>query len=208
MCRHERSVSKCDISWLSAPSCRKGKGDMGSCGCDPGQRSVVDVVTKYNDGVPKGVAVQQTVTWTPNQVPRLIGHHATDPLWWRARSAAETVAGQIVSVEYDGIEYRELPVNCSVMMLSHNISHPPWRVGHAGQASESRRQPVLAVALGARSAWSMATGGGCVASRARVDHTCVRAACRRETEARTCRSLARWPIPRTCGTTLSWCPRR
>jgi len=53
--------------------------------------------------VPKGVAVQQTVTWTPNQVPRLIGHHATDPLWWRARSAAETVAGQIFSVEYDGI---------------------------------------------------------------------------------------------------------
>ena len=66
---------------------------------------MVDVVTKYNDGVPTGVAVQQTVTWTPNQVPRLIGHHATDPLWWRARSAAETVAGQIFSVEYDGIEY-------------------------------------------------------------------------------------------------------
>jgi hypothetical protein len=76
---------------------------MGSCGCDPGQRSVVDVVTKYNDGVPKGVAVQQTVTWTPNQVPKLIGHHATEPLWWPARSAAETVAGQIFSVEYDGI---------------------------------------------------------------------------------------------------------
>src|ERR1700681_2829783 len=28
--------------------------------------------------------------------------------------------------------------NCSVIMLSHNISHPPRRVGHAGQASESR----------------------------------------------------------------------
>jgi hypothetical protein len=34
----------------------------------------------------------------------------TDPLWWPARSAAETVAGQIVSVEYDGIEYGELTV--------------------------------------------------------------------------------------------------
>jgi hypothetical protein len=110
---------------------------MGSSGCDLAQRSVVDVVTKYNDGVPKGVAVQQTVTWTPNQVRNLIGHHATDLLRWPARSAAETVAGQIVSVEYDGIEYRELPVNCSVIMLSHNISHPPRRVGHAGQASEA-----------------------------------------------------------------------
>ena len=112
---------------------------MGSSGCDLAQRSVVDVVTKYNDGVPKGVAVQQTVTWTLNQVRNLIGHHATDPLRWPARSAAETVAGQIFSVEYDGIEYGELPVNCSVIMLSHNISHPPRRVGHAGQASESRR---------------------------------------------------------------------
>jgi len=36
--------------------------------------------------------------------------------------------------------------NCSVIMLSHNISHPPRRVCHAGQASESRRQLVLAVA--------------------------------------------------------------
>jgi hypothetical protein len=63
----------------------------------------------------------------------------------------------------------------AVIMLSHNISHPPRRVGHAGQASESRRQLVLAVALGARSAWSMASGGGCVAGRARVDHGCVRA---------------------------------
>ena len=33
-------------------------------------------------------------------------------------------------------------------------------------------------------------------------------ACRRETEALTCRSLALWPMPRTCGTTPSWCPRR
>ena len=30
-------------------------------------------------------------------------------------------------------------------------------------------------ALGARSAWSTASGGGCVAGRARVDHGCVRA---------------------------------
>jgi hypothetical protein len=90
-------------------------------------------------------------------------------------NAAETVAGQIVSVEYDGIEYGELSVNCSVIMVSHNISHPPWRVGHAGQASESRRQLVLAVALGARSAWSMPSGGGRVAGRARVDHGYVRA---------------------------------
>jgi hypothetical protein len=29
--------------------------------------------------------------------------------------------------------------------------------------------------LGARAAWSMASGGGCVAGRARVDHGCVRA---------------------------------
>jgi hypothetical protein len=58
--------------------------------------------------------------------------------------------------------------NCCVfvIMLSHNISHLPCRVGHAGQASESRRQLLLAVALGARSAWSMASGGGCVAGRA------------------------------------------
>ena len=73
------------------------------------------------------------------------------------------------------IRYGGLPVNSSVIMLSHKISHPPRRVGHAGQASESRRQLVLAVALGARSAWSMASGGGCVAGRARVDHGCVRA---------------------------------
>ena len=74
-------------------------------------------------------------------------------------------------------EYGGLPVNCcvSVIMLSHNISHPPRRVGRAGRASESRRQLVLAVALGARSAWSMASDGGCVAGRERVDHGCVRA---------------------------------
>jgi hypothetical protein len=56
-----------------------------------------------------------------------------------------------------GFEYGGLPVNCceSVIMLSHKISHPPRRVDHAGQAGE-RRQLVLAVALGARSAWSMA----------------------------------------------------
>jgi hypothetical protein len=78
---------------------RKRKGDMGSSACDLAQRSAVDVVTKYNDGVPKGVAVQQTVTLTPNQVRNLIGHHVTDPLRWPARSAAETVAGQIFSVD-------------------------------------------------------------------------------------------------------------
>ena len=54
-------------------------------------------------------------------------------------------------------------------MLSHNISHPARRVCHAGQASESRRQLVLAVALGARSAWSMASGG--VASQ--VEHVSI-----------------------------------
>jgi hypothetical protein len=32
--------------------------------------------------------------------------------------------------------------DCSVIMLSQNISHPPRRVCHAGQASESRRQLV------------------------------------------------------------------
>ena len=62
-----------------------------------------------------------------------------------------------------------------VIMLSHNISHPSRRIGHAGQASENRRQLVVAVALGACSAWSMASSGGCVAGRARVDHDCVRA---------------------------------
>jgi hypothetical protein len=46
----------------------------------------------------------------PKPGPKLIGHHATDPLRWPARSAAETVAGQIFSVEYDGIEYGGLPV--------------------------------------------------------------------------------------------------
>src|SRR4029077_10550709 len=68
-------------------------------------------------------------------------------------------------------------VDCCVfvIILSHNISHSRRRVGHAGRASESRRQLVLAVALGARSAWSMASGGRCVAGRARVDHGCVRA---------------------------------
>jgi hypothetical protein len=40
----------------------------------------------------------------------LIGHHATDPLRWPERSATDTVAGQIFSVEYDGIEYGGLPV--------------------------------------------------------------------------------------------------
>jgi hypothetical protein len=43
----------------------------------------------------------------------------------------------------------------AVFMLSHNISRPPRRVGHAGLAGE-RRNLLLAVALGARSAWSMA----------------------------------------------------
>ena len=158
---------------------------MGSCGCDPGQRSVVDVVTKYNDGVPKGVAVQQTVTWTPNQVPRLIGHHATDPLWWRARSAAETVAGQIFSVDAriaavisQGIRRNRIRRVTGKLLRYYVVAQyisPTRRVGHAGQASESRRQLVLAVALDARSAWSMASGGGCVAGRARVDHGCVRA---------------------------------
>ena len=41
----------------------------------------------------------------PKPGPKLIGHHPTDPMRWRARSAAETVTGQIFSVEYDGIEY-------------------------------------------------------------------------------------------------------
>jgi hypothetical protein len=81
----------------------------------------------------------------------------------------------VPSGKYSRFENGGLPVNCSVIMLSHNISHPPRRVGTAGQASESRRQLVLAVASGARSAWSMASGGGCVAGRARVDHGCVRA---------------------------------
>ena len=47
-------------------------------------------------------------------------------------------------------------MNCCVfvIMLSYNTSHLPPRVGHAGQASESRCQLVLAVALGARSACS------------------------------------------------------
>ena len=68
-------------------------------------------------------------------------------------------------------------MNCCVfvIMLSYNTSHLPPRVGHAGQASESRCQLVLAVALGARSAWSMASGDGCVAGRACVDHGYVRA---------------------------------
>jgi hypothetical protein len=35
----------------------------------------------------------------PKPGPKLIGHHATDPLRWPARSAAETVAGQIFSVD-------------------------------------------------------------------------------------------------------------
>jgi hypothetical protein len=61
----------------------------------------------------------------------------------------------VPSGKYGRFEYGGLPVNCSVIMLSHNISHPPRRVGHAGQASESRRQLVLAVALDARPAWSM-----------------------------------------------------
>src|SRR6478609_6402358 len=79
--------------------------------------------------------------------------------------------------KYGEFEYGGLPVNCCVfvIMLSYNTSHLPPRVGHAGQASESRRQLVLAVALGARSAWSMPSGGGCVAGRARVDHGYVRA---------------------------------
>src|ERR1700722_16430628 len=64
---------------------------------------------------------------------------------------------------------------CSVIMLSHNISHVPQRVCQTKKKKESRRQLVLAVALGARSARSMASGGGCVAGRARVDHGCVRA---------------------------------
>jgi len=92
---------------------------MGSCGCDAGQRSVVDVVTKYNDGVPKGRGGSANSHLDPKPGPKLIGHHATDPLRWPARSAAETVAGQIFSVEYDGIEYGGLPV-C-------------WRVSLAGR---------------------------------------------------------------------------
>src|SRR6478672_4908550 len=58
-------------------------------------------------------------------------------------------------------------------MLSHNISHPPPRVGHAGQASESRRQLVLAVALDARSAWRVAV----VASQ--VEHVSITVVCGR-----------------------------
>jgi hypothetical protein len=59
----------------------------------------------------------------PKPGPKLIGHLATDPLWWPARSAAETVAGQIFSVEYDGIEYGGLPVKYAVfvIMLCFNV---------------------------------------------------------------------------------------
>src|SRR6478736_5673979 len=67
-----------------------------------------------------------------------------------------------------------MPV-AKALMFSMRRAPASRRVGHAGQASESRSQLVLAVALGARSAWSMASGGGCVAGRARVDHGCVRA---------------------------------
>jgi hypothetical protein len=84
---------------------------MGSSGCDLGQRSVVDVVTKYIDGVPKGVAVQQTVTWTPQTRSEIDRSPCNRPAAVAARSAAETVAGQIFSVEYDGIEYGGLPVS-------------------------------------------------------------------------------------------------
>jgi ribonucleotide monophosphatase NagD (HAD superfamily) len=40
-----------------------------------------------------------------------------------------------------------------------------------------------------------------------VSITIVSGACRRERKRSTCRSLVLWPMPRTCGTTPSWCPR-
>src|SRR6478609_882610 len=114
----------------------------------------------------------------------------------------------VPSCKYRRFEYGGLPVNSSGIMLSHNLSHPPRRVGHAGQASESRRQLVLAVALGCPFGmvngewrWLRRRSSTC---RSRL----CEGACRRETEALTCRSLALWPMPRTCDTTPSWCPRR
>jgi hypothetical protein len=75
-------------------------------------RSAVDVVTKYNDGVPKGWRLSKH-SLDPKPGPKLIGHHATDPLRWPARSAAETVAGQIFSVDTtesntEGYRYRSV----------------------------------------------------------------------------------------------------
>src|SRR4029079_3903522 len=63
---------------------------------------------------------------------------------------------------------------------------------------------------GRRSAAPLTVGsdrGGGVAGAAPVDHDCVRARVVGETEALNRRSLALWLMPRTCGTTPSWCPR-
>ena len=63
---------------------------------------------------------------------------------------------------------------------------------------------------GRRSAYPLTVGsdrGGCVAGGARVDHGCVRARVVGKRKRSTCRSLALWLMPRTCGTTPSWCPR-
>ena len=63
---------------------------------------------------------------------------------------------------------------------------------------------------GRRPAYPLTVGsdrGGCVAAAARVDHGWVRARVVAKRKRSTCRSLALWPMPRTCGTTPSWCPR-
>jgi hypothetical protein len=59
----------------------------------------------------------------------------------------------VPSDKYGMFEYGGLPVNRSVIMLSHNISHPPRRVGHAGQqvkaaANWSSRLPWVPVRHG------------------------------------------------------------
>src|SRR6478672_12758947 len=59
----------------------------------------------------------------------------------------------VPSCKYRRFEYGELPVNCSVIMLSHNISHPPGELVTPGKqvkaaANWSSRLPWVPVRHG------------------------------------------------------------
>ena len=126
--------------------------------------------------------------------------------------APQTDRQPVPPCKHGRVEHRGLPLSRSVIMLSHNISHPPHitRPGELVTPGKQVKPPPTGPRGCLRCPFGMVNGEWWWLRRR--SSTCrsrlCEGACRLETEARTCRSLALWPMPRTCGTTPSWCPRR
>ena len=115
----------------------------------------------------------------------------------------------VPSGKYGRSEYGALPVTvayslscCCTLYLTH-----PGELVTPGKLSEaaakwSSRLPWVPVRHGQRQVAVVAS---------QVEHVSITVVSGRVSSGNgslTCRSLALWPMPRACGTTPSWCPRR